>query len=1014
MLFLALSVPAMAYNFPLFEDFEQGDSFFSIKPDSGWGVAKAHGPWQNFTGDHHLDNCIHELPQHKSKDKKGSYRAVLDEYVQIPKDADNPVLFFRYLSKLYKFGDRIYVDVIVKKKRGVRIDTLLILTRWNNTGKYFKWRKLSLSSYKGKKIKIGFRQATSRWGIPRIRRFAVDNLSICNASSKDQDSDGIPDNLDYFPAGERLPAPSSFTAENSGELQVDLSWEPLDHFEYPVAGYKIYRRKEGSPYEILLNNNALLPPETSFYKDEDVRNATRFIYRIVGVASDGKKGESAHSEAAYVEYKLTPFPLEESFDSVSPEVIIPEGSDWAIAPAHGPWNSFSGNYHLDSNPDESDQVAFWGSRHIVRATMKNRVHIPEDAEDPTLSYWCKMDLQTVTMDDLFGYWFWDMGDDLDFVSWLFYGDRIFVDIHFVWYPLIGEPVEMVHRYIRWYTAHDNTSEYVWDSIPLHIYKGTEIWVDFRKKTGSTGPGSVFVLDDFRISETPDIDDNENGIPDAFETPLGKEKLPHVKAFAAEVTEVGSVTLSWEPDAHTPPPHPAGYRIYRKSEGEDTFQPLTETLLSYTQTSWEDTTLTEDGTYLYYVVPISTEEVEGYPTLVESVAVEIPAPVITQHPQSQTILEGKSVSFGLQAKGLHLVYQWYRNDEAITENGNRATYTLSNTDLTDHGATFFCIVSNMAGDVTSQTATLAMLLAKPAIKVQPEDQIIKENQPVTFSIQAEGSHLSFAWKKNGQPFEGTLSQSSDPHTGITTSRITVDQVAYADDNAVVTCHVSNAWNGQSHLVASHSASLDVRLIPPVIDEDIPTSISVREGKKLKLMVAAIGNELTYQWFVNNQAITGATASTLKVDSVGLQHHGNSYHCLISNHKVTGAVEEGGTVKSHTADLSVLLAAPAITSQPVSNPEAVNEGDSVSFTIKAFGSHLSFEWFKGESLLTGKTSTSTNEEKVITSKITISKADYSDDGAKITCVVKNAWNGQSHSLTSEPVTMDVVLMPPAITS
>ncbi|MCG8473331.1 MAG: immunoglobulin domain-containing protein, partial [Desulfobacterales bacterium] len=161
------------------------------------------------------------------------------------------------------------------------------------------------------------------------------------------------------------------------------------------------------------------------------------------------------------------------------------------------------------------------------------------------------------------------------------------------------------------------------------------------------------------------------------------------------------------------------------------------------------------------------------------------------------------------------------------------------------------------------------------------------------------------------------------------------------------------------------------------------------------------------------ITGPTTPEWTLPSVSLEDHNATIECVVSNLLDGENGQEGGSVTSSPATLTVHLAAPVIKAQPVSNPAAVNEEDSVTFTIKAFGSHLSFEWFKGESLLTGETTTSTDEAKVTTSKITISKADYSDDGAKITCVVKNAWNGQSHSLTSEPVTMDVVLMPPTIT-
>ncbi|WP_180141249.1 immunoglobulin domain-containing protein [Desulfoluna butyratoxydans] len=879
------------------------------------------------------------------------------------------------------------MDIHVKNGETVDVDTALILTRWDNTLEYFKWKMISLSAYKGKEIKIAFRQAVSLWG--RSRLFVVDNFSICNAETTDVDEDGIPDNLDYSPNGELLPPPENFAAVTGGELSMDLSWSSLDRQVHPIAGYKIYRRCEDSTRDFLLNVLELLPPETESFRDDSIRNATGYAYKIVAVSSDGQRGIAAESNSAYVDYNLTPFPFEESFDSVSPGFVIPDDSGWSISEAHGEWGNFSGNYHLDSNPDESDQVLELGSRHIVRASMMNRVHIPVDAENPTLSFWYKMDLRTLDTDDLGYDDFWDYQDDFNFLAGLLYGDRIYIDIHFVLYRMCGDPIEMVHRYARTYTPEDNSTDYIWDSLPLDLYKGTEIWIDFRKKTGCSGEGSTFALDDFRISDAPRVDDNGNGIPDAYESPLGADKLPYVKNFKAESTDIGSVELSWDPVAGNPGLEPAGYLVYRQIDGEDDFQQLTDAPLPYDAAQWTDTTMTVDGTYRYYVVGATTDGAEGYPTQVHSVDVVIPAPVITTQPQNTEALEGEEASFTIDAKGLHLAYQWHRNGDPIS-GATTTSYTLSQVSLADHGAKFSCQVTNGKGSVVSEPAVLTAHLAPPVISGQPLSQAVMERSKATFHVTATGSNLTYQWQKDAVPVPGA-----------TESSYVLDPVPYTGfDGSTYRCLVSNAWNGESHVVTSQGAVLDVILAPPVITEQ-PHAKHVTEHEPVTFTVTAVGTGLTYQWLRDGVEIPGAEGFSYAIGSTDLADHGRRFSCRIDNTLDVGATQEGGVATSHSVMLSVDLAPPVITTQPVA--QTVTERGSVTFTAMASGSHLAYQWQKNGAAV----------EAATQNTLTLDPASYDDDGAVFRCLISNAWNGQSHSVISAEAVLDVILAPPVIT-
>lgn len=69
------------------------------------------------------------------------------------------------------------------------------------------------------------------------------------------------------------------------------------------------------------------------------------------------------------------------------------------------------------------------------------------------------------------------------------------------------------------------------------------------------------------------------------------------------------------------------------------------------------------------------------------------------------------TFGVQASGTNLKYQWSRDGSAIT-GATASSYTTGPTAFSDTGATFAVIVSNAAGSITSQAASLTITARAP--------------------------------------------------------------------------------------------------------------------------------------------------------------------------------------------------------------------------------------------------------------------------------------------------------------
>src|SRR5205807_6654848 len=84
-----------------------------------------------------------------------------------------------------------------------------------------------------------------------------------------------------------------------------------------------------------------------------------------------------------------------------------------------------------------------------------------------------------------------------------------------------------------------------------------------------------------------------------------------------------------------------------------------------------------------------------------------APTITRQPASQTVSVGQTATFTVTAAGTApLRYQWQKNGTAIS-GATAASYTTPATTAADNGDQFTVVVSNAAGSVTSNAASLTV-------------------------------------------------------------------------------------------------------------------------------------------------------------------------------------------------------------------------------------------------------------------------------------------------------------------
>lgn len=258
------------------------------------------------------------------------------------------------------------------------------------------------------------------------------------------------------------------------------------------------------------------------------------------------------------------------------------------------------------------------------------------------------------------------------------------------------------------------------------------------------------------------------------------------------------------------------------------------------------------------------------------------PLITQQPQDQTVPEGTDATFSVTASGSPpLFYQWQSNGvEVIT--ATNASLIVSNALLAQGGEMYRVVVTNAAGSVTSDPATL-FVAALPTwtITTQPQSRTVVAGTNVSFNVSANGTPpLTYQWRFNGADI-----------LAATNSSLTLTNVQPVNEGA----YDAVVYDAGGSSRTSRLASLTV-LVPPTITQP-PQSQSVVVGSNITFTVVAGGTApLSYEWRFNDSALPDQTNATLTLTNVQAADAG-IYTAVVSN--------SAGSVTTDPATLRVLV-------------------------------------------------------------------------------------------------------------
>ena len=302
----------------------------------------------------------------------------------------------------------------------------------------------------------------------------------------------------------------------------------------------------------------------------------------------------------------------------------------------------------------------------------------------------------------------------------------------------------------------------------------------------------------------------------------------------------------------------------------------------------------------------------------------PVTIETQPADVRGVLGG-SVSLAVSAIGSDpITYQWTHNGEAIA-GATSASLSLANLDEASAGD-YQVVVTNPTGSVLSNAAALAVD-APPALSALSGSQSVIAGSGIELSVTAASNlAITYQWKRDGVSISGAVNSSMQ-----------LSNLTEADAGDY-TVEVTNTVG------TTVSAVVQISVIEPPSIAASPSAKTIGQYARLLLSVSATGKDLVYQWYKDDQSISGATESNYSVSAATSSDTG-SYHVTVTN--------TAGTVASATASVTV-VAPPVIQTQPTGGAVAV--GGDISLNVEAVGSGtVTYQWRQNGVVLEGQTQT-----------------------------------------------------------
>ena len=208
-----------------------------------------------------------------------------------------------------------------------------------------------------------------------------------------------------------------------------------------------------------------------------------------------------------------------------------------------------------------------------------------------------------------------------------------------------------------------------------------------------------------------------------------------------------------------------------------------------------------------------------------------------------------------------------------------------------------------------------------ITTQPKTTYTKNGGTAKVTVKASGDGLSYTWYAKDKGAEKYTKTSVTKATySVTMNNKSKDRIVY--------CVIKDKYGNKVQ-----TKKVPLRMAASITTQ--PKNASAKVGAKAKTTVKAMGDGLTYTWYVKDKGDSKFTKSSLKTATYSVKmsksNNGRQVYCVVKD-------KYGKKVTSDTVTLGIAV---KITSQPKTS--YTKSGKTAKATVKATGDGLTYTWY-----------------------------------------------------------------------
>lgn len=226
--------------------------------------------------------------------------------------------------------------------------------------------------------------------------------------------------------------------------------------------------------------------------------------------------------------------------------------------------------------------------------------------------------------------------------------------------------------------------------------------------------------------------------------------------------------------------------------------------------------------------------------------------IVEQPVDVKVPEGEKASVSVKATGDGLTYQWYYRN--TTQKNFYASSVLTPDysvvmNEARNGREIYCLITDKYGNsIKSDVVTLSMSEAL-AIVEQPKSVVVPNGKNISVEVKAVGEGLSYQW------YYRNTTQKKFYASSVVTSVYTATMNSSRNGREVY-CVITDKYGNS---ITSDTVTLHMGTLLEIVEQ--PSDASAAIGSVVKTKVTAVGEGLTYQWYVRNPKATSFVESSI---------------------------------------------------------------------------------------------------------------------------------------------------------